>query len=172
MAPARIRLEPLCDDDSDKLFGWINDRELVLLSAPFRPVDRSDHDRWFEAVRTSPEVAIFAIRRADDGRLIGSCQLNEIDRAAATCQLQIRIGERSCWGQGYGTEAVTELLRYAFGVLAMRRVRLHVFADNTRAIRAYEKAGFRLGRALPPVAIDGALRELVEMTALAEQDDA
>jgi len=34
------------------------------------------------------------------------------------------------------------MVNYAFGILGMHRVWLHVYAYNQRAIRAYEKAGF------------------------------
>lgn len=135
-------LTPLRDEDSPTLFAWINDRELVELSATFRPVTVGEHARWFAAIRRRDDVEIFGIRQVTDGRLVGSCQLNDIDRGAGTAQLQIRIGERDAWGRGYGTEAVRLLVRHAFEELDLNRVDLHVFATNERAIRAYEKAGF------------------------------
>ena len=132
-----IALDPLRDEDSDALFAWINDRELVELSATFRSVSRTEHDAWFASVRTREDVAIFAIR--EDGRLVGSCQLIvEGDEA----ELRIRIAAADARGRGLGTEAVRLLLEHAFGALGLRRVWLQVFAHNARAIRAYEKAGF------------------------------
>ena len=44
-------LEPLRDEDSDVLFAWINDPELVQLSAVFRPVTRVEHDAWFASAQ-------------------------------------------------------------------------------------------------------------------------
>ena len=60
--PERVRLAALRDEDSDRLFTWINDRELVVSSAPFRPVARADHDAWFAAIREREDVRIFGIR--------------------------------------------------------------------------------------------------------------
>ena len=137
-----IRLAPLRDQDAEPLFEWINDRELVILNAPFEPVSRADHDRWFDRIRSAPDVEIFGIRRIGDDELIGSCQLNGIDRESGRATLQIRIGERDAWGQGYGTDAVRILVSHAFEALGLDRVELDVFAHNRRAIRAYEKAGF------------------------------
>jgi RimJ/RimL family protein N-acetyltransferase len=130
-------LEPLRDQDSDALFAWINDRELVEYSATYRPVTRAEHDAWFAGVRTREDVAIFAIR--EDGRLVGSCQLL-VDGEEA--ELRIRLGADGARGRGIGTEAVRRLLDHGFGERGVRRIWLQVFADNTRAIRAYEKAGF------------------------------
>jgi len=140
-----IALEPLRDEDSDTLFAWINDRELVEQSATFRPVSRAEHDAWFRAVRDPgrDDLVIYAIR--EDGRLVGTCQLL-IDGAEA--ELRIRIGVADARGRGLGTEAVRELVRIAFADRGVQRVWLQVFAHNTRAIRTYEKAGFvRCGEA-------------------------
>ena len=51
----RVYLAPLRDADSDRLFAWINDRELVVSSAAFKPVARTDHDAWFAAMMTVTE---------------------------------------------------------------------------------------------------------------------
>jgi RimJ/RimL family protein N-acetyltransferase len=139
-------LEPLRDDDSDALFAWINDRELVELSAVFRPVSRAEHDAWFHSVRTRDDVAIYAIR--EDGALVGTCQLI---LEGTEAELRIRIGVRSAQGRGIGTWAVSELVRRGFEELGLERIWLQVFAVNVRAIRAYERAGFRTIR-------DGATR--------------
>jgi RimJ/RimL family protein N-acetyltransferase len=137
----RVRLTALRDEDSDRLFTWINDRELVVSSAPFRPVARADHDAWFAAIRQRSDVRIFGIRLMDSGELIGSCQLHSIDGGSA--ELQIRVGERDQQGRGHGREAVELLLRHAFGELGLQRVTLHVFESNAAARAVYRKTGFR-----------------------------
>jgi len=133
-----LALEPLRDEDSDALFAWINDRALVELSAVFRPVTREEHDTWFAQVRARDDVLIRAIR--EDGRLVGTCSLL-VDGDEA--ELRIRIGEADARGRGLGTEAVRMLTARGFGELGLRRIWLQVFRANTRAIRSYEKAGFR-----------------------------
>ncbi len=165
-----VELAPLRDEDSDALFAWINDRELVQLSSPFAPIARADHDRWFESIRDRDDVQIFAIRLGDGDRLIGSCQLNRIDRRNRSCELQIRIGEADARGSGHGTEAVRLLLAHAFGPLGMDRVGLHVLAKNEAAIRAYEKVGFEREGVLRSAAlIDGERVDLVVMGILREE---
>jgi RimJ/RimL family protein N-acetyltransferase len=56
----------------------------------------------------------------------------------------IAIGERDFWGRGYGTEAMQLVLGYAFLELNLRRVSLALHAYNERALKSYEKAGFKL----------------------------
>jgi RimJ/RimL family protein N-acetyltransferase len=138
-----VRLAPLREEDAEALFRWINDRELVVLNSPFKPVSWDEHRRWFERIRNAPDVEIFGVRRRADDGLIGSCQLNRIDAGRQRCSLQIRIGERDAWGKGYGAEAVRLLVEHAFRGLGLKRVELEVFANNERAIRTYRKVGFR-----------------------------
>ena len=52
-------------------------------------------------------------------------------------------GGDTIWGKGYGTEATRTILSFAFNELNLHRVELEVYDFNARAIRTYEKAGFR-----------------------------
>jgi RimJ/RimL family protein N-acetyltransferase len=164
-----VRLTPILDEDRERLFAWINEREEVVLNSAYSPVHERDHASWFESIRHRPDAVIFAIRTAETGELIGSCQLRDIDPRHATAELQIRIGASEARDRGYGTEAVRMLLAHAFRDLNLQRVQLHVFADNPRAIRAYEKAGMRREGLLRSAAyVDGRRRDLVVMAILRE----
>jgi RimJ/RimL family protein N-acetyltransferase len=167
---ASIELTPIRDADRERLFQWINDREEVLHNAAYSPVHERDHVAWFERIRARSDATIFAIRLIGSGDLIGSCQLLNIDRRHSTADLQIRIGAPEDRGKGYGTEAVRLLLAHAFRDIGLARVQLHVFADNDRAIRAYENAGLRREGMLRSAAyIDGERRDVVVMGILREE---
>jgi aminoglycoside 6'-N-acetyltransferase len=53
------------------------------------------------------------------------------------------IGEVACWNRGLGTRAITQLLRYLFPSKGARKAILDPHVTNLRAIRCYEKCGFR-----------------------------
>jgi aminoglycoside 6'-N-acetyltransferase len=53
------------------------------------------------------------------------------------------IGEVSGWNRGLGTRAISLLLRYLFQAKGARKVILDPHVTNLRAIRCYEKCGFR-----------------------------
>lgn len=138
-----VRLRELRVTDLEQLFTWINDRELVQLNAPFRPISTTEHRQWFEGVlQQRDDRLFFMIEERSTSTTIGSCQLLDIDRQSRSCELQIRIGESTYHGRGLGTQAVELLCLHAFTNLGLHRVQLHVFATNARAIRAYRKAGF------------------------------
>jgi len=52
-------------------------------------------------------------------------------------------GEKAEWSKGYATEATHLLIGHAFETLNLNRVWLHVYDKNPRALRAYEKVGFK-----------------------------
>jgi RimJ/RimL family protein N-acetyltransferase len=62
------------------------------------------------------------------------------------------------------------MLAHAFERLALHRVGLTVFSYNVRAIRAYEKAGFRVeGRLRDAIMRDGRYFDEVQMGVLATE---
>jgi RimJ/RimL family protein N-acetyltransferase len=85
----------------------------------------------------------FSVRTLADDRLIGDVGLGGVSWAHGDAFVGIALGERSDWGKGYGTDAMRLILRYAFEELNLRRVTLNVFDYNSRAVRSYEKVGFR-----------------------------
>jgi RimJ/RimL family protein N-acetyltransferase len=159
-----IALVPVERNDLPTLFTWINDRDLVVLSAPYRPVPDLRHEAWFENLLKREDVHLFGIRHLESGRLVGSCQLLGIHPVHRHAELQVRIGDATARGHGYGTQAVGLLVRFGFADLHLHRISLHVFADNAAAIRTYEKAGFRREGVLRDGAfIDGGYVDVVIM---------
>jgi RimJ/RimL family protein N-acetyltransferase len=157
-------LAPVSPADLPVMFEWINDREQVLLNAPYKPVSESQHKEWFESIQRRTDVVIFGIRMLETNKLIGSCQLHSINYAHRTAELQIRLGHVADRGHGYGTEATRLLLDFAFKDLNLHRVYLHVFNSNAVAIRVYERVGFvREGLLREAAHINGAYVDVVVM---------
>ena len=74
--------------------------------------------------------------------LIGVCQLHSIHPIYRSAELHIRIGEPAYRGQGFGTEAVSHLVRFGFEDLNLRRIFVQVFSENTAARTVYSRCGF------------------------------
>lgn len=139
----RVALTAITMADAPALFRWINDRDLVIHNSPFRPVDEPSHRAWVQGLSARRDLVAFAIRTLPARKLIGICQLTAINAVARSADLQIRIGEAASRGKGLGLEAVRLLVEYGFRDLNLHRVSLQVFATNHRAIKTYQKAGFR-----------------------------
>lgn len=162
-----VYLAPLRSEDSPTLFEWINDRSLVILSAPYHPVDDQAHHNWFERVTRRSDLQIFAIRASHDDQLVGTCQLHSINAVARSSELQIRLGSTPNRRKGMGTDAVRQLLAFGFRDLNLHRIHLHVLSDNAVAIRTYLKNRFRHEGTLKEAAfIDGEYRDVSMMAIL------
>lgn len=111
--------------------------------------------KYFEKeVEDQPPAAhYFGIRTLADDRLVGDLNLDVTGWNHRDAFVGIGLGSRADWGRGYGTEAMCLALRFAFLELGLRRVTLTVFEYNPRAVRAYEKAGFR---------VEGRLRQALQ----------
>ena len=72
-----------------------------------------------------------------------------LDSAQGVYSLDLFIGEAHLWDQGIGTRAVSAMTRYLFEGLDAQRVTIDPRVSNHRAVRCYEKAGFRKIRLLP-----------------------
>jgi RimJ/RimL family protein N-acetyltransferase len=141
----RIRLRAVEREDVKKYFDWVNDPDVTFGLSLYLPISMADEEKWFERVSTrAPDEKPLAIEvRAGDGwRLIGNCTFFDIDHVAHCAEVGIMIGDKALWNQGFGTETMYLLQRHGFETLNLNRIFLRVYADNPRAKRAYEKAGF------------------------------
>lgn len=131
--------------DQDRFFEWVNDGEVTQhLSSVRYPMSRADEQRWLD---DSPRNGFFGgVRFAIEtkaGEHIGSVNLHRTHVEDRKAGLGVMIGAKSHWSQGFGTDAVITLLRFAFDEMNLHRVWLQVFDDNERAIVCYRRCGFQ-----------------------------
>jgi diamine N-acetyltransferase len=141
----KVRLRPIERDDLPRFVEWFGDPEVRRHLAIYLPFSLAQEERWFENLQgrlERQEDVLLAIETAD-GVHIGNLGLHGINWKDRSAELGIAIGEKAYWNQGYGTDAIRTLLGLAFRELNLHRVFLRVDADNARAIRCYEKAGFQ-----------------------------
>lgn len=89
------------------------------------------------------------------GKIIGESVLNEIDWELRKANFRIALFHPEDCGKGIGSWAIRHTLDFAFREVKLHRVELDVFSFNPRAIRAYEKAGFRREGILRDAVKDG-----------------
>ena len=78
-----------------------------------------------------------------DGEVVGAIQYHEENEPMYRhAGIDIYLA-KSRHGQGLGTEAIRVLARYLFEERGHHRLTIDPAADNTAAIRAYERVGFR-----------------------------
>ncbi len=171
----RVNLRAMEMTDLERCQRWINDREVTRHLAMRYPMSMAAEEAWLRDLTSKPtsfDAAMFAIE-TKDGRHIGNIDLRGVQAENRASMLGVMIGERDCWSQGYGSDAIQTLLGFAFDEMNLNRVELHVFAKNERAIACYLKCGFGdEGRLRQDVYYEGAYHDAVVMSVLREEFDA
>lgn len=158
-------IEP--EADAEVFAAWFDDPVGTRL-AGFRPVwpmtKAKAQEKLEEWAKAAPEAINFAVRTIADDRLVGGIGLMDINLVDGTAQLGLSVYGQDDWGQGYGREMIDLALRYAFGELNLHRVWLSTSEFNERAMKLYEKIGFRHeGRGREHFLLDGRRWDLVYM---------
>lgn len=123
-------------------------REAFADTEPLRP-----HDFYtFRGVRANLkyddklskkcEEFRFWIKEKGSSEIIGTvCISSILFGSVKSCFLSYKIAQ-DCQGKGYATEAVREIVRFAFTILQLHRIESYVMPRNIKSIRVMEKLGF------------------------------
>lgn len=169
-----VRLKAENPEGHSRLFvGWSHDSEYWRLMANMPPFPWTQEGvkkhMEKEQEKDDPHNVFFAVHTLEDDRIIGEIGLDGISYTHGDTYVGIGIGEKDFWGRGYGTDAMNVMLRYAFTELNLHRVSLTVFEYNPRAIRSYEKCGFRVeGHTREAMQREGRRWDIIHMGVLRE----
>lgn len=162
-----VCLRMMTKEDTDRIVAWRNQdfvRERFIYQKTFT---REGHLKWVETQVETGRVVQMIICLARTGQAVGSVYFRDIDREHRRAEYGIFIGEEDALGKGIGTQAARLALDYAFHELGLHRVMLRVLADNVRARKSYERAGFTEEAYLrDDVFLNGKFRDVVLMAAL------
>jgi RimJ/RimL family protein N-acetyltransferase len=142
MIGEKCYLSPISVEDAEQYTAWLNDYEitqyLTLASMQISlPAEK-------EALSRLSKEHNYAIVAKQNDSLIGNCGLINVDHLHRTAEIGIFIGDKQYLGKGYGREALSLLIDYAFSVLNLHNIMLRVYAFNERAKRSYESVGFKM----------------------------
>jgi RimJ/RimL family protein N-acetyltransferase len=168
-----VALGPASREHLPLFHEWDNDFALTLFAGdPLRPVAREVEETRYDRYNRdeSGSSTGFVIFERASMRPIGVTELRHLDLVRRTAEYGISIGEKDCWGKGYGTETTILMLDYGFTVLGLHNIMLDTFSYNERAIRAYTRAGFReIGRRREAQRLGGRVYDVVYMDCLATE---
>ena len=141
--PHDVSLRPIAEGDLPDLLRWRQDPEVAEFWDE-APADLDECRREFFDTDVNP-VWRFVIEW--QGRGVGHIQYHHPYADTDylwTAGIDIFIGEAEARNRGVGTEAVRTMIAYLFEVKRVHRVTIDPEVANGRAIRSYQKAGFRL----------------------------
>src|SRR5215469_10397357 len=149
----RVYLRALEPAQDNHLYAtWLNDQEIRRYFSVYPTSDTRGKERIENLYKDFRHI-IFGVALKSDHRLVGLVGLKDINTLNQSAEFYVIIGDRSVWGQGYGTEATKLMLRYGFLELNLNRIQTTDMEENVGGWRADEKAGFKL---------EGILRENIQ----------
>ncbi|RUS47203.1 GNAT family N-acetyltransferase [Cohnella sp. AR92] len=142
----KVMLREYRFEDLVPIRNWVNDPGIVeSLSDIFLMPQTVEATESFlnMMMERKPDRAGFVIAHADTQLYIGQINLDSIDWKNRVGRIGVVIGNAAEQGQGYGKEAMTLLIDFAFQDLGLNRLELEVYDFNERGIRCYRSCGFR-----------------------------
>lgn len=172
----QVRLRAIEREDIPRFLRWMNDREVTQFLLIHSPLSYAMEEKWFERQAAMPpeegQVMAIEVLKGDEWVHIGNTGLHNVDHIARSAEFGIVIGEQEFWNRGFGSEATRLMLQHGFDDLNLNRIYLHVYANNPRAIRTYEKCGFiREGLLRQGIYKNGVYLDLVVMSVLQSEWD-
>lgn len=140
----KILLRGLRREDMEAYRGWIENPAVTeLMESGWRPISDQELDALYKGSTEPNDTVVFVIVDRESGAAVGTCGLYLIQWICRRAEFRIIIGDPAAWNRGFGSEAAQLIVDMAFTRLNLEVIYLGVNADNVRAIRSYEKAGFK-----------------------------
>ena len=148
-----MELRKLQQTDAPLMLEWMHDPSVVgCLFTNFAEKTLADCQRFIACSQSGEEDLNLAI--ADDrDEYMGTVSLKHIDRARSTAEFAITV--RSCaMGKGYSRFAMTKILKHGIEELGLSAIYWCVSPKNERAVRFYDKHGYRRTDRVPEHILD------------------
>ena len=145
----KVILQPMTVDELSLFYQWATQSEaapfwygeLVGEQIPaFQEFGQEFPEYYFDSSQPEKGQSLAIIV---DNRAIGEINYNKIDRENNSVELDIIIAKDRDKNKGYGSDALKTLAEYLFQEMNVQTCFLETVTQNPRAIRAYEKAGFK-----------------------------
>jgi len=131
------------EDTTDRYVDWLNDKEVnQYLESRFVLATKENVKKFVEQIISSGNSYFFAICENGSHQHIGNIKLGPVNLHHNRADVGILIGEKSFWGKGAGSEAITLITSYAFDVLGLRKVNAGCYGNNLGSEKAFLKSGY------------------------------
>ena len=143
---SRLLLRGLNEADlNSRYVSWLNDQEVNrFLETRFVPQTLTSIHHYWLTHRDDASSPWFAICLRCDSKHIGNIKLGPIDWIHRKADVSLFIGDKSCWGKGYGEESIRLIMSWAFNDLNLEKLTAGIYSANLASRRTFEKCGFLL----------------------------
>ena len=136
-------LRKLAEKDAIPMLEWMHDQNVVgKMAAEVVKMTLKDCHCFIQRSNEDETITLNRAICTDEDDYLGTVSLKNISYADENAEYAI-IMKSSAMGTGAAKFATMEILRIAFEELKLHKVYLYVKSSNIRAIKFYEKIGFR-----------------------------
>jgi diamine N-acetyltransferase len=137
----RIRFVEVSKLLIDDYLLMVNDYENVnrFIGGNHKTYTEEMEMKWVQE-KLEEKAPVFSMIEKNSGKFIGNIELMDMTETEGELGIAITAEMQN---QGYGTEAVSSMVQYGFHHYGLKRIFLRTRPHNVRAIRVYEKCGFR-----------------------------
>ena len=139
----RLRLRRARLRDAADIYAYASDPEVskyVLWDTHRHLSDTRAYIRYLKSQYRDGLPSSFVIERKADERVIGTIGFMSYDADNLLVEVGYSLA-REAWNRGYMSEALAEVIRYAFETLRIHRVEAFHDAENPASGRVMEKCG-------------------------------
>lgn len=127
--------------DAELLRQMINDGDIEEMMWGYSfPVSNHQQIQWIEQL--PDETNVFRAIIDVEGRAIGTVILSNIDMRNGNAEVHIKLANHCERGKGYGRDAISALVTYAFDTLRLNCIYCRIKEDNIASQKTFEKCGF------------------------------
>ncbi len=142
----KVRLRGLELADAETIHKNWNSLELRSYLASRVPNSVEEEREFIKSTWSNKKTGDLSlgIETLEENKLIGTIGFGRLwSISSGSAEVGIAIWEQEERSKGYGSEALYLLAFYAFEVLGLHRLQLHVVGFNKRAIATYKKVGYK-----------------------------
>jgi RimJ/RimL family protein N-acetyltransferase len=145
----RLVLDPFSESAiGPDYLAWLNDPHVTRFSNQRFKRHSEESARSYLASFRGSDNLLLAIRLAEGGRMIGTMTAY-VAAPHGTADMGLMIGDRGCWGRGYGLEAWSTLMGHLLGARGLRKVTAGTVRANVGMRIIMERSGMKLEAVRP-----------------------
>jgi diamine N-acetyltransferase len=146
----KIRLRAVEPEDIELLYLWENDQTVWQVSNTLVPFSRRQLKSYIESdpsdiyAHRQMRMMIDCLEAETRARTVGSIDLFDYDPLHQRAGIALLIASPVDRRQGYGKEAVLEIIDYSRKTLFLHQLYCNIAESNIASIKLFEKIGFQI----------------------------
>ncbi len=142
----RVYLRGLKPSDvNDKYYSWMNNSDVIQYTeSRYYPNTIERINKFITSINSDPNSMVFAIVLKKNDQHIGNIKIGPINWIHRNADIGIIIGDETCWGKGYGSEAIDLVVGHAFNILNLHKLTAGYYSENIASEKIFHKNKFQI----------------------------